>query len=640
MPNTNNSNSATLSALDSRSAATKATQARSWGSGITDFGLLFIVCICLYFFKLGAVGIIDPGDGYYTETAREMVDTGDYITPQLNYQMYFSKPVFMYWLISSAYHMFGVCEFAARFWSATFAMLLVVAVYWAVRGLAGRRAGVISGLVLATTPAIAIYARIAQIDMVFSSLLGIALCALVSTVAAERRATWVLFYAVLGVAILTKGPAALMFFGLTGLTYLAARRPGKEEFFKLIKQLHLVAGPLLMLAVAAPWFICVGVATQWLWPRVFFLFENFGRFNGETNYAAPKIWFFLPVLGYSFLPWLVFLPPALKQAFAGKKLLAQSNAAVGATTAGSQSDSASIDAQAASADKRQRGMLVFACWASAVFVFMSLSRTQLSYYILPMYTGAAAIVGLLLDQYITRFRATGEKSSWYAVVSPLAALVGAAGGIGGLVYIMRFEALPAGLRAMGMAGCAALLLGTALQAFVGRKNLEKGIYMLIAACIFSCALLAPVGYHIGWENANGDLQRLLGRTNGTLKQLAFYKSFNPSAMFYCRRPIDFLFDKRLFLKTDNMAGTRDYRMYCLVQDKDVKDLLELYGDRMTLMDKEGRWSKYEMHNLTPHHQEPLWMLYKYCYENLVKEKDKFGPVGVPYGAGVPIRHHH
>src|SRR5581483_406286 len=72
-------------------------------SAFRDSLLLLVACAFLFFLGLGSYGLIDPGDGYFSEAAREMIETGDYVTPRLNYQIYFSKPILIYWLISSAF---------------------------------------------------------------------------------------------------------------------------------------------------------------------------------------------------------------------------------------------------------------------------------------------------------------------------------------------------------------------------------------------------------------------------------------------------------------------------------------------------------------------------------------------------------
>ncbi len=76
--------------------------------------ILALVCLGLYFNSLGSWAFTDPGESYYTEAAREMVECNDWIVPHLNYQIYFSKPILTFWSIAASYKLLGVSELAAR----------------------------------------------------------------------------------------------------------------------------------------------------------------------------------------------------------------------------------------------------------------------------------------------------------------------------------------------------------------------------------------------------------------------------------------------------------------------------------------------------------------------------------------------
>ncbi len=73
--------------------------------------ILTAACLGLFFLGMSSFGVTDPGEGYYVEAAREMVESGDFITPHLNYQIYFSKPILTFWLMAIPYKIFGVSEF-------------------------------------------------------------------------------------------------------------------------------------------------------------------------------------------------------------------------------------------------------------------------------------------------------------------------------------------------------------------------------------------------------------------------------------------------------------------------------------------------------------------------------------------------
>src|SRR6476646_9971045 len=84
----------------------------------------------LLFLNLGQLGLMDRDEGSNAEAAREMVANGDWVTPQINGEPLFTKPVLIYWLISGAYRLFGVSEFSARVPSALCIAILILLQYW------------------------------------------------------------------------------------------------------------------------------------------------------------------------------------------------------------------------------------------------------------------------------------------------------------------------------------------------------------------------------------------------------------------------------------------------------------------------------------------------------------------------------
>ena len=75
----------------------------------------------VYLAGLGDYGFIDPDEGRYSEIPREMIESGDFITPRLNYVKYFEKPIMHYWLTAAAFMTFGQNEFAGRLTPVTLA---------------------------------------------------------------------------------------------------------------------------------------------------------------------------------------------------------------------------------------------------------------------------------------------------------------------------------------------------------------------------------------------------------------------------------------------------------------------------------------------------------------------------------------
>ena len=91
--------------------------------------ILLALCGILLFWNLGALGLTDRDEGRNAEAGREMLETGDWMSPTFNYEPRYAKPALVYWLMGASYKTFGVSEFAARFPSALFGLGLILMLY-------------------------------------------------------------------------------------------------------------------------------------------------------------------------------------------------------------------------------------------------------------------------------------------------------------------------------------------------------------------------------------------------------------------------------------------------------------------------------------------------------------------------------
>jgi len=126
---------------------------------------LILLSLILFFHRLGSLSLFDADEPAFAEATREMLLSGNWITPHFNFEPRFDKPILFYWLIGLAYIGFGVGEFAARFWSAVFAIGLVLSIYLFGRQALGSRGALIAALAFTTSIGTAILARVAVTDM-------------------------------------------------------------------------------------------------------------------------------------------------------------------------------------------------------------------------------------------------------------------------------------------------------------------------------------------------------------------------------------------------------------------------------------------------------------------------------------------
>jgi len=226
-------------------------------SFLRDLVMLAVVFGNAFFLLLGRVGLIEPDEGRYAEIPREMLEKGDFITPTLNYVKYFEKPPLHYWLTALSFKSFGLNEFAARFTGTLAGLLCVLLVYHTGRKLFGRREGLFSALILGTSTGFVAQSRINLTDMTLTFWLSAALCCFI--IAADdneehKGRYYGLFYLFSALAVLTKGLIGLVLpVGIIGVYLVVTHR------WYLLREMRLVIGTALFLAVAAPWFVLVSL---------------------------------------------------------------------------------------------------------------------------------------------------------------------------------------------------------------------------------------------------------------------------------------------------------------------------------------------------------------------------------------------
>ncbi|HTT77268.1 MAG TPA: glycosyltransferase family 39 protein, partial [Candidatus Binataceae bacterium] len=256
----------------------------------------------LFFFHLGRYGLWEPDEARYAEIAREMLATGNYIVPHLNYVPYIEKPPLLYWTCAITMRLLGVNEFAARFINALSALIGVAATfYFTLRTFAWRK-GLIAGVVLATSCLYAVMAQVLTTDMLLTASITVALFAAFLHWCEGGRWRW-LFYIAMGLGILTKGPiaAALPLLILLIFCWWEGGLRGAIARFRP------VSGLLLTGAIAAPWFIAITVR-QPDFIRFYFLGEYFRRFFDRGYSHSEPIYYYVPIILAGMLPWTLMIP--------------------------------------------------------------------------------------------------------------------------------------------------------------------------------------------------------------------------------------------------------------------------------------------------------------------------------------------
>jgi 4-amino-4-deoxy-L-arabinose transferase-like glycosyltransferase len=331
--------------------------------------LLLLAFAILWGATLGSRALLHPDEGRYAEIAREMLASGDWITPRLNGIKYFEKPALQYWATAVAFMSFGENEFAARFWCGLTGLLGVLLAYYVGARLYGREAGMMAAVILGSSLLYFILGHLNTLDMGLGFFLEVALAgfllAQTAAVGSSSERRWMLAsWLGIALALMSKGIVALVLPAFTLVLYHLAQRE-----WPVWSRWHLVPGLALMLVVAAPWFIAVSLANP-EFPGFFFVHEHFARFLTTVHRRDEPWWFFGPVLLAGALPWTALWLQSISETWR----------------------------TAHGAHFHTRRFLLL--WIVANLVFFSLSHSKLPPYIVPVMPAIAWLLG----DFLTRIR--------------------------------------------------------------------------------------------------------------------------------------------------------------------------------------------------------------------------------------------
>ena len=182
--------------------------------------LLLVAAICPYFVGLGDSSIWDANEAFYVETPREMLESGDFVSPTFNYEPRLNKPVLSYWIVSAFYWLFGISVGVQRLPIALGALVLIAVAFFLARAAypaadaadpgVRTEAALWAALGLAIMPRLLMFSRRIFIDIYITMFMALTLLffALAERYPARRRLFLILMYVSIGLGILTKGPVA------------------------------------------------------------------------------------------------------------------------------------------------------------------------------------------------------------------------------------------------------------------------------------------------------------------------------------------------------------------------------------------------------------------------------------------------
>ncbi|HYC35218.1 MAG TPA: phospholipid carrier-dependent glycosyltransferase [Usitatibacter sp.] len=330
--------------------------------------------------------LANPDEGRYAEIAREMAQSGDWITPRLNGLKYFEKPPLQYWATAASLTLLPHGEYAARLYVALCGLATLLLVAFTGRRLGTRETGLAAAIALASSPYFMVMSGVVTLDTGLTLWTTLTFCAYLlaerePTRSPTRRRWMLLAWAAMALAVLSKGLVGLVFPAGALLALCVLRRD-----LRPVARLEWAYGLVIFLAISAPWFVAVSYQNP-EFPRFFFVHEHWERFLSASHRRTEPWWYFLPIVAVGFLPWLFALPSAFAHGW-----------------------------RLAGDPRATNEMRLALAWAFVVVAFFSISSSKLPAYILPAFPPLALVIGRYLVHAPTR------KLAWQVLPMTLVAM--------------------------------------------------------------------------------------------------------------------------------------------------------------------------------------------------------------------------
>jgi len=516
---------------------------------VFQISVLVVLCLILFFLQLGARPLWDVDEGMHASTSKDMVLSGDWVTPTFNGQNFYDKPVLHNWFVAVSFLVFGFTESAARLPSAILGLGGVLLTYLLGRKMFGPSVGFMAGVALATNPEYIILSRsvIHDISLVFFITLALLFFCQGFMDEGHRRRSLLLFYASLGFAVLATGPVGVLLPSLIiGLFLLLKKRLG------FLSEMDLGWGLVVFLAVAAPWYVLISLKNV-DYAGYFFITNNVMRFLSRGTYHHAPLYYYIPVLFGTFFPWSCFLPLVLIQAYRDgwKKI-----------------------------DDRRLFLLL---WVLVTFAFFSVAASKLATYILPLFPAVSLLVGGLWSEIIEAPTTELRKGFLYSFIPVLVILPF------GLLYLwigppVHFQS-KYGVDLVGKSYVVLWFVGgAALSLWLFLRGHRRVSFLTLAGMFASTvlfievAILPLVNPYFTTQRLARELDRMVPRG----EKLVFFDTIEDTAIFYTDRRALLLESRRGLL---DFLGSED-RVFCVIDKNQYERLRGLEGISH-IVDREG-----------------------------------------------------
>lgn len=514
-------------------------------TGIISAIALSFIGVLAFLWRLGSIGLIDETEPMFAEAARQMLVTGDWITPYYNDLTRFDKPPLSYWLMAIAYKIVGVNAWGARLPSALAAIALMVMLFVVLRkygfGVAEAAenrdqpntqrklwlAAWIGSALIALNLQTIVWARTGVSDMLLNSCMGSGLICFFCGYGSGGKAInrwlpngwYIAAYVMLALAILAKGPVGLVIPGLIILAFLLY----VGKFWEVFWEAKPLTGAALVFGISVPWFVLVILRNGQTYIDSFFGYHNLERFTGVVNGHDAPWYFYFPVVLIGFLPWSVYIPVAIARLKLHR-------------------------CQQWRKQPRHAHLGVFAStWFFVIFGFFTIAVTKLPSYTLPLLPAASILLALLWSQMIAEPHQKSTGFWWSSAVNVLflgiltAFMIYSPRAIGydpaAPDLSQNFAASPFPLHAALIWGLATLIgLVCLFRSRLGLMLVNVSVMVLfIAFIMFPVGTLLDQARQAGLRDIAATIKEVQ-RPNEEIMMIGFEK---PTLVFYSGHPIHF-----------------------------------------------------------------------------------------------------
>lgn len=420
---------------------------------VSDIFWLSILLLVLYSLWLGSYPLFMPDEGRYSAVAREMLFTHDYITPKLDGIPFLDKPILYYWLQALAMKLFGVKEWALRFFPMLLAVINSIVLYVCTNICFNRRTAILTVIVLSSMPLYFCGAHYANLDLEVAAFISMTLACFMTGLylhTPNRKHYFYSSYLFAALAFLTKGMIGIVFpVMIAGLWIFLNWR------WDLLKKVYLWQGLLLFTVLVAPWYILVQHANPDFF-HFFFVTQQVTRFLSAADFNNENAWwFYFPIVIVGTFPWSVFIIQSLTTAYQ---------------------------------HRHQNRIIFFALlWFSVIFIFFSVPHAKTVGYIIAATPPLAILIAYYLDAMWNR-----SIELPYFVFSFASILIAC-----GLVFLTikhPFD-LPKEVDRFLYVDAACFVISATMACMLNKKNFKSFIALcFITSNIFLLSLIAFANY--------------------------------------------------------------------------------------------------------------------------------------------------